>query len=99
MEEGGLIGADLDERGLDPRQDRLDAAQVDVADDPARVGPLHQELDEDVVLEYRHARFLRRGRNKNFSLHTSWSHLPPKASSKIWRAMTRRWISFVPSPI
>jgi len=71
VQECGLIGPDLYEGRLDPRQHRLDPAQVDVSHDPGRVGPLHQELDEDVVLENRHARFLRRGRYKNFSLHTS----------------------------
>ena len=46
VEEGVLLEADVDERGLHPRQDPRDAPLVDVADDAALLGL----LDEDSAL-------------------------------------------------
>ena len=55
MEEGALFLADVHERGLDARQDRLDPAEVDVADRAAVIGAVDQQLDQPVVFEDGHA--------------------------------------------
>ncbi len=52
VEEAVLLEADLDERGLHPRQDVVDRAEVDVAGDRAAVGPLEVDLGDLVVLEH-----------------------------------------------
>jgi hypothetical protein len=51
VEEAVLLEADLDERGLHPGQDVVDAAQVDVARDRAALGPLEIDLRDLPVLE------------------------------------------------
>ncbi len=55
VEEAVLLEADVDERGLHPRQDVVDDALVDVAGDRAATGPLEVDLDSLVVLEHGHA--------------------------------------------
>ncbi len=50
VQEGALLGSDVDERSLDPRQDSLDFAEVDVAHRAAGVGTIHQEFNKAVVL-------------------------------------------------
>ena len=55
VEEAVLLEADLDERGLHPRQDVVDDALVDVAGDRASAGPLEVDLDNLVILEHGHA--------------------------------------------
>ena len=52
VEEAVLLEADLDERGLHPRQDVVDGAEVDVAGDRALLGPLEVDLGDDAVLEH-----------------------------------------------
>ena len=52
VEEAVLLEADLDERGLHPRQDVVDLAEVDVAGDRAALGPLEVDLGDLVVLEH-----------------------------------------------
>ena len=52
VEEAVLLESDLDERGLHPRQDVVDGAEVDVAGDRAVLGPLEVDLGDDVVLEH-----------------------------------------------
>ena len=52
VEEAVLLEADLDERGLHPRQDVVDDAEVDVAGDRAALGPLEVDLGDLVVLEH-----------------------------------------------
>src|SRR4029450_2310563 len=44
--------SDVDEGGLHRRQNVLDAAQVDVADQGSMCGAVDIVLDEDVILEY-----------------------------------------------
>src|SRR5690606_30852696 len=73
VEKRRLLGADVHEGGLDPWQDGLDLAEVDVADEALPVGPVHHQLDQDVVLQDGHARFLGRGGNEDLSLHTVWA--------------------------
>ncbi len=51
VEEAVLLEADLDERGLHPRQDVVDLAEIDVARDRAVVGPLEIDLGDLAVLE------------------------------------------------
>ena len=51
VEEAVLLEADLDERGLHPRQDVVDAAEVDVAGDRAAFRPLEVDLRHAAVLE------------------------------------------------
>ena len=51
MEERALLGADVDERGLNAGQDCVDLAEVDVADHAAGIGAIDQQLNELVVLE------------------------------------------------
>ena len=51
VEEAVLLEADLDERGLHPRQDVVDGAEVDVPGDRAALGPFQIDLGDAVVLE------------------------------------------------
>ena len=62
MEEGALLGADVDECGLDAGEDCLDPAKVDVADHASVVWTIDEKLNELLVLQNRHARFARRRR-------------------------------------
>ena len=55
VEEAVLLEADLDERGLHPRQDVVDDAEVDVARDRAALRPLEVGLGDPGVLEHRDA--------------------------------------------
>ena len=64
-----LVRADIDERGLNPGQHGLDAAQEDVADHPPLIGTVQHDLDELIVLEERHPRLLRGGGHKYFAPH------------------------------
>ena len=57
VQEGALLLADVDERGLNARQHRLDPSEVDVADRAAVVGAVDQQLDQAVVFQDRHAGF------------------------------------------
>ena len=52
VEEAVLLEADLDERGLHPRQDVVDLPEIDVARDRAALGPLEVDLGDLVVLEH-----------------------------------------------
>src|SRR5215813_2522052 len=51
MEKGALFVTYVDESRLNARQDRFNAAKIDVSDHPAMVGTVNQQLDEAVVLE------------------------------------------------
>ena len=51
VEEAVLLEADLDERGLHPGQDVVDAAEVDVAGNRAALRPLEVDLGGLAVLE------------------------------------------------
>ena len=57
VEEGALLQADVHEGGLNAGQHRFDPAEVDVADRAPVVGAIHQQLDQPVVLQDRHAGF------------------------------------------
>src|SRR5262249_5651971 len=52
VEEAVLLEADLDECGLHPGQDVVDAAEVDVARDRAALGPLEVDLGNASVLQH-----------------------------------------------
>jgi hypothetical protein len=56
VQERGLVRADVDEGRLDAGKDRLDLAQVDVADHAASLRAIDQQLNELVVLQDRDAR-------------------------------------------
>ena len=49
VQEAVLVEADVDERGLEPDEDVVDDALVDVADDRARTAPLEVELSYAVA--------------------------------------------------
>src|SRR5881296_2175714 len=66
VEERALFRPDVDECGLDPRQDGLDRAEVDVAHHAAGVGTIHQELNKAVVLQDRDAGFACGPADENF---------------------------------
>ncbi len=69
MEKGTLLGADVDESGLDPRKHCVNAAEVDIAYHAAVVGAVHHQLNELVVLQHRHARFSRAGVDQYLTFH------------------------------
>src|SRR5690606_4965413 len=69
VEERGLVGAYVDEGGLDARKHGLHGAEVDVAHEPFGVGVIHHQLDEQIVFENGHARLARRGGDQDFSFH------------------------------
>jgi hypothetical protein len=50
VQEAVLLQADLDERGLHPRQDVVDGAEVDVPGDGALLRPLQVDLGDAVIL-------------------------------------------------
>ncbi len=80
VEEGALLEAYINERGLNPGQDRFDLAEVDVADAAAMVRPVDEEFDQTVVLENGHAGFPLAPVDKNFALHAwhpRWDGSPP----------------------
>src|SRR5207247_1676160 len=55
VEKRTLFRPDVDERGLNPGQDRVHGAEVDVAHHAAGVGTIHQEFNKAVVLQDGHA--------------------------------------------
>jgi hypothetical protein len=87
VKKGTLLGADVDEGRLDPRKDRFDPAQIDVADHAAVVWTIDEKLNELIVLQNRHPRLARAGVNEDFSFHRN----PPggiggdSASKRGWR--------------
>src|SRR5712692_1099135 len=70
--EGALFGADVDERSLDPRQDRVDLAEVDVAHRTAGIGTIDQQLNKAVVLEDGHSRLARVAADQDFALQSMY---------------------------
>jgi len=58
-EKAGTRQPDVDERRRDARQHALDAADIDVADDAAIVGPRHHQFAEPPALHEGDARFAR----------------------------------------
>src|SRR5581483_9785939 len=68
VEEAVLLEADLDERGLHPRQDVVDDAEVDVAGDRAVLRPLEVDLGDPVVLEHGDAFLARVDRDEELAL-------------------------------
>ena len=71
VQERGALEADLDERALHAGQHARDAAEVDVADEPARARALDVELLHDALLEHRDAGFLGSYVDKDFMSHRS----------------------------
>ena len=69
VEEGTLLGADVDERGLKAGKHCVYLAEVDVADHPAGVGTVDEELNELVVLEDGDPRFARGRVDQDLSFH------------------------------
>ncbi len=79
VEEGGLVGADVDEGGLDAREHRLDLAEVDVPDDAGGVGPIDHQLDEQ-----------RRPRGSRPASRARWCSSGSRASSRARRRYRAR---------
>ncbi len=90
VQERGALEADLDERRLHARQHARDAAEVDVADQPARARALHVQLLDHALLEHRHPRFLRRDVDEDFVAHRTRNPIlfSISAVSKSGRPMT-----------
>ena len=78
MEEGALLLPDVDEGRLDAGEDRLDPAEVDVADGAAVIGPVDQELDQPVVFQDGHAGFPLAPVDQDLTLQTGPPQ-PPRA--------------------
>jgi hypothetical protein len=68
VEERALLLTNVDEGGLDARQDRFDAAEIDVTDGPPVIGTIDQQLGQPIVLEDRHAGFALASVDQNFAL-------------------------------
>ncbi len=69
VQERGALEADLDERALHAGQHARDAAEADVADEPARARALDVQFLHDALLEHRDAGFLRRYVDEDFVRH------------------------------
>ena len=69
VQERGALEADLDEGALHAGQHARDAAEVDVADQPARARALDVQLLHDALLEHRDARLLRRHVDEDLVAH------------------------------
>ncbi len=65
VEEAVLGQAGVDERGLHAREDVVHPAEVHVAEQRAARGALEVGLDDDVVLDDRHPRFIRVGADQD----------------------------------
>ena len=71
VQEGALFLADIDKGGLDAGQDRLHAAQIDVADHAPLVGAINQQLYEPIVLEDGHPRLALASVDQDLALHAT----------------------------
>src|SRR5205814_8127296 len=80
VEEGALFGADIDERGLDARQDGFHLAEVDVAHRAVGIGTIHQEFNKAVVLQDGHAGLPRVPADQDFALQSMFPRSPPANS-------------------
>ena len=69
VQERRALEPDLDERALHAGQHARDAAEVDVADEPARARALDVQLLHDALLEHRDAGFLGGYVDKDFMSH------------------------------
>ena len=69
MEEGTLLGADADERCLEPRLYCVDLPEVDVTDHPLVLRTVDLQFNELVVLDDRDAHFPLRRADKDLALH------------------------------
>jgi len=65
---------DVEKRRLNAGEHRVDPPQVNVADHAPVVGPIHQQLDEAVVLQDGHAGLALAAIDENLALHgvVSW---------------------------
>src|SRR5256885_7138413 len=76
MEEGTLLGANVDEGGLDSGEHGIDPAQINVTDHASVVWTIDEKLYELAVLQNRDPRFARSRVNEDFSFH----RCPPQPS-------------------
>ena len=83
VEKTSLIGADVDEGGLNAREDGVDFTEVDVPDQSHLIGAVEHELDEAVLFEQRYPRLMAGSRNQNFTLQEtlSKSSVTPRPST------------------
>src|SRR5207237_7309956 len=75
VQERVALEPDIDERRLHPRQDLRDASLVDVADDPALILALDEDLDDLVVRENGHARVVARRGDDHLLVHANDSSM------------------------
>ena len=73
-------GTDIDEGGLNAREDGLHLAQVNVSEQPALVGPVEHHLHQLPVFHERHPRFVGRCAHEDFSPQDSLRCLVTPAS-------------------
>ena len=91
VEEAVLLEADLDERGLHPRQHVVDDAEVDVAGDRAALRPLEVDLGDLVVLEHGDALLARVDGDEQLALRLRQRRaLRRRATAGLRRAVARR---------
>ena len=84
MQEGRALEPDLDERALHAGQHARDAAEADVADEPARAGALDVQFLHDALLEHRDAGFLRRYVDEYFMAHRAASFaFRPRSAARL----------------
>ena len=69
VEEGALLGAYVDECGLDAGEYGIDAAEINVTDHASVVWTVCEELNELPVLQNRDPRFARSRVDEDFSFH------------------------------
>ena len=69
MKVGAFLESDVDERCLDSAENRVHAAEVDIADRSPLVRAIDQQFDEAVVLEDGNTGFAGGARYQNFALH------------------------------
>ena len=70
VEEGALFGPDVEEGGLNARQNGVDSAEIDVPHHAAGVGTIHQQFNEAVVLQDRHAGLARASTDEDFAFQS-----------------------------
>ena len=69
MKERALLGADVHERRLDPRQHGLDFPEINVPDHPLALWTVDLQFNELVVLDDGDAHFPLRRADQNLALH------------------------------
>ena len=85
VQERRALEADLDERALHARQHARHAAEVDVADEPARARTLDVQFLHHALLEHGDTRFLRRDVDQDFMGHGGRMPAARSHDAPAWR--------------